>query len=375
MRVCYFGTYRNEYSRNQIMIEGLRRAGVEVIECHEQLWSGVEDRIEAASGGWRHPGFLWRVIRVYFRLIQQYFRLEEFDILILGYPGQLDVFLAYFLARLRHKPLVWDIFMSIYLIALERGLDQHSRCTIAALRCVERLACGLPDLLILDTEEYVNWFETTHGIPQTRFCLVPTGADERVFHPVTLLAESNGIFRVIYYGTFIQNHGVRYIIEAANMLQSEADIQFELIGDGPELEIAKETVKRYGLSNVNFVPWLPKEELVQRIANSSLCLGVFGVTPQSMMTINNKIYEALAMAKPVITGDSPTLRAAFTHGRHLYLVQRAYPQELANAIRDLHSNPELCATLSENGCSIFTDRYTPSILGLRFKSHLDRLRS
>ena len=37
MRVCYFGTYRAEYSRNQIMIEGLRRNGVEVIECHETL--------------------------------------------------------------------------------------------------------------------------------------------------------------------------------------------------------------------------------------------------------------------------------------------------------------------------------------------------
>ncbi len=357
------------------MIEGLRRAGVEVIECHEPLWNSVEDRVEAASGGWRRPGFLWRVICVYFKLIQRFLRLEDFDILIIGYPGQFDVFLAFFLSRLRHKPLVWDIFMSIYLIALERGLDKRSRFTITAIRLVERLACGLPDLLILDTEEYVKWFETTHGTPKHRFCLVPTGTDERVFHPALLPAASKSNFRVIYYGTFIPNHGVRTIVEAANMLQSEADIQFELIGHGPELEIVREMVRRYSLSKVNFIPWLPKEELVQRIANSSLCLGVFGVTPQSMMTINNKIYEALAMAKPVITGDSPTLRAAFTHGRHLYLVERANPQELANAISYLHSKPELCTALSENGYSIFTDRYTPSILGLRFKSHLDRLRS
>ena len=53
MRVCYFGTYRVRYSRNQIMIEGLRRNGVEVIECHEELWRGIEDRVEVASGGWK----------------------------------------------------------------------------------------------------------------------------------------------------------------------------------------------------------------------------------------------------------------------------------------------------------------------------------
>ena len=37
LRVCYFGTYRAEYSRNRIMMEGLRKNGVEVIECHENL--------------------------------------------------------------------------------------------------------------------------------------------------------------------------------------------------------------------------------------------------------------------------------------------------------------------------------------------------
>ena len=37
IKVCYFGTYRAAYSRNKIMIEGLRRNGVEVLECHETL--------------------------------------------------------------------------------------------------------------------------------------------------------------------------------------------------------------------------------------------------------------------------------------------------------------------------------------------------
>jgi hypothetical protein len=52
LRVCYFGTYRANYSRNQIMIEGLRRNGVEVVECHERLWHSLEDRVQVASGGW-----------------------------------------------------------------------------------------------------------------------------------------------------------------------------------------------------------------------------------------------------------------------------------------------------------------------------------
>ena len=51
LKVCYFGTYRAEYSRNQIMIEALRCSGVEVIECHEQLWKSIDDRIDLHQQG------------------------------------------------------------------------------------------------------------------------------------------------------------------------------------------------------------------------------------------------------------------------------------------------------------------------------------
>ena len=41
LRVCYFGTYRADYARNHILITGLRRNGVEVIECQESLWHSI----------------------------------------------------------------------------------------------------------------------------------------------------------------------------------------------------------------------------------------------------------------------------------------------------------------------------------------------
>ena len=69
LRVCYFGTYRANYARNEIMITGLRDAGVEVIECHAQLWRGIADRVEQASGGWRNPHFFWRVVSAYWQLL------------------------------------------------------------------------------------------------------------------------------------------------------------------------------------------------------------------------------------------------------------------------------------------------------------------
>jgi glycosyltransferase involved in cell wall biosynthesis len=372
-RVCYFGTYRTEYSRNQIMIEGLRRAGIEVVECSEPLWRGIEDRVQAASGGWRKPTFWMRFFGVYLRLLRRYRKVGDYDVLITGYPGQVDVFLARLLSWIRRRPLVWDVFMSIYLIAVERELQRRSPAGIRLLRLLERTAARLPDCLVLDTSLYVRWFHETHGTPVERFRLVPTGADDRIFQPAATQSDRQGVFRVLYYGTFIPNHGVEFIIEAARLLRDEAGMQFELIGQGPDLPKAKRLVQEYGLENVCFVEWLEKEELVRRAAQADVCLGAFGATPQSLMTVQNKIYEGLAMRKPVITGDSEAVRQELEHGEQLYLCERKSGESLAEAIRILFANPNLCQKLAEQGYQIFTRRYSLLQNGRRFAAHLDEL--
>ncbi|MEJ5310790.1 MAG: glycosyltransferase family 4 protein [Anaerolineae bacterium] len=372
MRVCYFGTYRVEYSRNQIMIEGLRRNGVEVVECHETLWQSIEDRVNVASGGWKQFAFMTRLLKAYLRLLRRYRQVGDYDVLVVGYPGQLDVFLARLLAWLRRKPLVWDVFMSIYLIAWERGLGERGRLNLWLLRVLEYLACRLPDRLIQDTDEYVAWLCRTHHLKAERFRLVPTGADDRNFYPVAA-TKSGGRFRVVYYGTYIRNHGVPYMLEAARRLQSMPEIRFEFIGQGPMRAEVEALARKYALTNVQFTDWVESAELPAYLADADVCLGAFGDTPQSLMTIQNKVYEGLAMGKPVISGDSPTVRATFTHGEHLYLCPRGDPQALANAILMLYRDPVLTRRLAEAGKQRFQEEFTVQCTGAMFRKHLEEI--
>lgn len=377
LRVCYFGTYRASYSRNQILIEGLRRNGVEVIECHETLWHGIEDRVQAARGGWLRPRFWLRVLRAYACLVRRFFQLEDFDVLVTGYPGQMDVYLARLLSWIKGRPLAWDVFMSIYLVAMERGLGRKtqpltSRLSLAFLRGLEWLALRLPDCLIQDTSQYVAWFQQVHGVSPERFCLVPTGADDRVFQPLPSPPEESP-FRAVYYGTFIPNHGMQYIVQAAKLLRQDADICIELIGDGPERAEAERLAQEYGLQNLVFTGWLDKTALASQIARAHVCLGAFGHTPQSLMTVQNKIYEGLAMARPVVTGDSPAVRQELTHGEDIYVCDRDEPASLAEALRRLKQEPELRAHISVNGYALFRSRFDLQHLGATYAAHLSRV--
>lgn len=362
MIVCYFGTYRQNYSRNKNMIAALRLAGVEVKECHVPLWHGIEDRVAITSGGWKKPAFWGRVLRAYWQLYREYQRIRDYDVLMVGYPGQFDAFLARMLANQKHKPLVWDVLMSIYLVALERNLDQAKGSSVKLIRKAEAKALKKPDLLIQDTQPYVDWLCQTYGLTSEKFRLVPLGADDRIFQPQPNLNRPDDLFRVLYYGTYIPNHGVDVILGAAELLQAYTDILFKMIGEGPERAEAERFAQQKGLNNIQFQDWVPQAELPSRMARADVCLGAFGQTPQSLMTVHNKVYEGMAMGKPVITGQSPAIAAQFHSGEELLACPRT-PQGLAESILQLKENPELRAKLGANALRTFQERYSLQSLG------------
>ena len=90
MTICYFGIYDKNYSRNKILISGLKKNGVEVIECNDRTKSLIK----------------------YFKLIGQYWRKgRHSDLVIVGFPGQTIMPLAKLICR---KKIVFDAFLSVY---------------------------------------------------------------------------------------------------------------------------------------------------------------------------------------------------------------------------------------------------------------------
>jgi len=217
------------------MVAALKSAGVDVTICHENLWYSIEDREKVTAGGWRSPKFWWRVIKAYTKLIIKSFSIRKFDVMVLGYPGQFDVFLARFICALRRKPLVLDVLMSLYLVAsAERFLEGSKNSAVNFIKRAEKKALDIPDLLIQDTPQYVEWLHQIYGITTDRFKLVPIGADDNIFKPTDQIEITKDKFRILYYGTFIANHGLDLLIQAIELLASINDIEFLFVGEGPE---------------------------------------------------------------------------------------------------------------------------------------------
>jgi glycosyltransferase involved in cell wall biosynthesis len=121
------------------------------------------------------------------------------------------------------------------------------------------------------------------------------------------------MLRVFFYGSYIPLQGVDVIVRAARVLESRGDaVRLTLVGSGQTLPAARALAERLGLgvSTVRFEPPVPYDALPGLMAASDLCLGVFGATPKAGRVVPNKVFDALACARPVITADTAAARDA-----------------------------------------------------------------
>jgi glycosyltransferase involved in cell wall biosynthesis len=255
-----------------------------------------------------------------------------------------------------------DILMSLHLVAEERGLTQKSPISGRLIFLLEKGGLKLPDLLLSENSAYEGYYCQKYYLAPEKFERVPHGADERVFHPRDV-ALDNDFFRVTYHGTYLPSHGLDAVIGAAVTLREQSDIHFHFFGNGPDRVRIEQIAGDEKLDNVTFHGYVDQDVLLDSLACSHICLGVFGETKQSHFTIQNKVWEGLAMGRAVVSGDSKVVREALQDRQEIYLVRRNNAQAVAEAIMTLRDDPELREQMAQRGHQRFLRGNSISAIG------------
>lgn len=358
LRICMFGTYESAYDRNQVLMHGLRVAGVELHECHVPVWETMRFKTSTLKGPLTYVAVIIRLTLAYAQLCFRYLRAPQHDIVFVGYLGHFDVFPARLLSWLRGKPLVFDAFVSLYDTSVEdRGLFPKTSLIGRLLRMVDRWACKLSDLVLLDTRQHIEYFCEEFDLPPSKFQRVLVGADS-AYITERPPSPADAPFVVLHYGKFAPLHGMQFILDAANALRGESDIVFKIVGGGQTFAESKAYAERLGLENVELVPWLEPEGLRLAVHDAHVCLGIFGETPKASRVVPNKVYQCLAGGAAVITGRSPASEELLVHREHVLLCEMASGESIASAISELRADEPLRRRLGENAARLFRERFT-----------------
>ncbi|HEX4721501.1 MAG TPA: glycosyltransferase [Pseudonocardiaceae bacterium] len=347
MRVLVFGTYDTSmHPRVATIAEGLRGAGLDVVECNVPLGLATSDRVAALARPSRIPALLWRIASRWAALARLARKLPQRpDLVLVGYMGHFDVHLARLLFR--GTPIVLDHLVGASDTARDRRLDGGLRARLT--RLIDSAALRAADVIVVDTDEHLA------ALPANRrgnAVVVPVGAPRGWFVSESAPTRTTGPLRVVFFGLYTPLQGAP-VIGAA--LAGLSDVTVTMVGHGQDEAATRSAAA--GNSAVTWLDWVPATDLPALVASHDVCLGIFGTGPKALRVVPNKVFQGAAAGCAVITSDTAPQRRAL--GDHALLVPPGDSVALADALRRLIDDRAELARLRHAAHQLAVDRFSP----------------
>jgi len=295
------------------------------------------------------------------------------EVVILGSRG--DYFgqpLTLLKPAMGKRLVVFDGLLSLYeTLVVDRNYYPRDSCISKVLHMLDRAAFQFSDVVISDSDAHARYYSKEFDVPISKIRTLYIGTDDSVFYPREKGSGSPNLI-VGFWGGFIPLQGIETIVEAARLLSSEKGVEFRLHGQGQTLEMIRSLCKKMEVSNLHVVDrWRPYESLPDLIREFDVCLGIFGQGSKAQNVIPNKVYEALAMKKPVITADTCAARELLTNGKDSLLSVPGDAASLAECILDIKNSPNLRERIAVGGYDLFKSRLSPLETGRTLVSILN----
>jgi glycosyltransferase involved in cell wall biosynthesis len=207
----------------------------------------------------------------------------------------------------------------------------------------ERLSFKLADVSIATNESYRQIAVGRGGMSPDRVFVVRSGPDiERVKnYPPDSAWRKDRKYMVGYLGVISQSEGLDLLLESVDHIvrkQGRSDIQFVLVGGGPEWQAIKDLCEKMNLQEFVTLPGrVDDKTLFTILSTADVCVNPDRVTTMNDISTMNKIMEYMALAKPIVQFD-------VTEGRYSAQEASLYakandPQDFAGKVLELLADP------------------------------------
>ena len=210
--------------------------------------------------------------------------------------------------------------------------------------------------------------DIAHRFPSKRIYYLPNGVDTSFYDPQKVIAgdfrERNGFKTtdlLIFYGGILGHaQGLEVVLNAANLLKNQRHVHFILQGTGPEQEYLLQLKENLDLMQVHFFEPVQKKQMPSILKSVDIAIIPLKNLLLFEGAIPSKVYEALAMKKPLLLGVSGEAKRHFIDKAKagLYFEPENH-EDLARQIMSLVDNPQECLNMGENArnyVSLYFDR-------------------
>jgi glycosyltransferase involved in cell wall biosynthesis len=277
---------------------------------------------------------------------------------------------AWSLARLKRAPFAFEVRDLWPAFAVAVGVLRNP-LLIRPAEMFERFLYRRADRVIVNSPGFTEHVKAG-GARQVD--VVPNGADPRMFDPLEDGSEFRrqhnleGKFVAMYAGAHGLSNDLGLILEAAALLRDSPDIQFVLVGDGKEKDSLMAEAAAKGMTNISFLPAIPKVEIGQAFAAADACIAILKPVKMYETVYPNKVFDYMAAGKPVVLAIGGVIQDVVQAAKAGMIVAPGNPDEMAQAVRYLAGRPQESRAMGLRGRQYIEDHFDRAALAARLES-------
>lgn len=175
--------------------------------------------------------------------------------------------------------------------------------------------------------------------------VVPNIINLERFHPPRQVRDTS-VFELVVTRNLEAIYGIDTAIRAAALLRRHIpNLRLSIAGSGPLAGELTQLVERLDLGDcVFFVGRLEPDEVASLYRRAAVFLN-----PALVDNMPNSVLEAMASGLPVVSSNVGGVPFIVEHEATALLVEPGDPAAMAGAVRRLHDEPALAATLAQRG--------------------------
>jgi len=163
-----------------------------------------------------------------------------------------------------------------------------------------------------------------------------------------------------------KNH--KYLISVAKLLKSKlSNFKILLVGSGPAEAELRAEIKANKLDD-SFILAGWQKEIYKYLA----IFDIF-VLPSKYEGHPSSVLQAWLMHKPVLGAKTTGIKDVIIDGYNGILFSLNHPLELANTLFNLHTMPEFCQKIAENGYNTLKEKYDIKNMYKHYQTYLENL--
>jgi len=223
---------------------------------------------------------------------------------------------------------------------------------VRASEWLERFLYRHADLVVVNSPGFTDHV-LTRGVKQVE--LVPNGADVAMFDPQAKgdqFKQKHGLegkFVALYAGAHGLSNDLGVVLEAADLLGEQKDITIALVGDGKDKPVLEARAMEMGLSNLKFIPPVPKNDMPETLAAADACIAILKPIPLYATVYPNKVFDYMAAGRPVVLAIDGVIKEVVETAEAGIPVPPGDPNALAEALLTLVENPQLGIDIGKRG--------------------------